>query len=181
MAGALLLLPSGPKPTLGSLAVCRAQSRKSRTGCILRGMAWSSAPAHSGCRPHDSWLNMDAWRHVWSHDSWRAFLAARSRSPAGRQFGIALIAVGHSGHQILRARWKSRSTDHSPGRSPAPRSAPKRGRNSLHSSSIRFEGAQYIARPPGSLNRRRCFLRFGYYFVCPATPRLMQRRAKTHA
>ena len=55
------------------------------------GWGWSSAAAHCGSAPAESWLGMELWRKRWSAAGWREYLEAGESQ-------AALVAIRHNTH-----------------------------------------------------------------------------------
>jgi putative transposase len=55
------------------------------------GWGWSSAAAHCGSAPAESWLGIELWRKRWSAASWREYLEAGESQ-------AALVAIRHNTH-----------------------------------------------------------------------------------
>jgi putative transposase len=55
------------------------------------GWGWSSAAAHRGPAPAESWLGMELWRKRWSAAGWREYLEAGESD-------AALAAIRHNTH-----------------------------------------------------------------------------------
>jgi hypothetical protein len=55
------------------------------------GWGWSSAAAHCGSAPAESWLGMELWRKRWSAAGWREYLEAGESQ-------ATLAAIRHNTH-----------------------------------------------------------------------------------
>jgi putative transposase len=55
------------------------------------GWGWSSAAAHCGSAPAESWLGMELWRKRWSAAGWREYLEAGESE-------ATLAAIRHNTH-----------------------------------------------------------------------------------
>ena len=76
-----------------------------RAGMVLSpsDYAWSSAQTHTGIRPFDPLVSLDAWSDRWNSDDWGQFLAAASQREAveiracttnGRPLGSTAFIAG---------------------------------------------------------------------------------------